>query len=197
MRKHITGNHMVIREDDTSVVGNNNIVTGCRNTVTGNNNVVFGNCCYVAGKNSFVDGEQCTVTGDRNVVVGKNMDVTGSNSELNGQPIPIAANTRPVDIPVAHGGASNIVSSAAPPLPLRTKLPMIWPDEPDSAENGQSLCTICIERGARVVAVPCGHNALCVACTCKFLPSTRRSDNIIACVICREDVTEFVRIFSQ
>lgn len=61
-------------------------------------------------------------------------------------------------------------------------------------------CSICLEEAAVFAAVPCGHKSLCASCAVameggKRSTKKRRNNTTVTCVICREIVREFIRVY--
>ena len=70
-------------------------------------------------------------------------------------------------------------------------------EEEDSASNGQrfsssSLCCICQDAAKSVLLLPCRHLCLCQICVLQG----GRQTMIEMCPICRETVTEHLRVFT-
>lgn len=195
----LKGNHNKVVGDNNIVTGNNNVVRGNYCTVAGNYVDVNGDNCKVTGDNADVHGDHCIVRGNSCAVFGEGNAVSGNNCTLNGEPVVwknVRAETRAL---ISGSGASRARDQDNPSSSLssrQTQLPDAWAEEPVKATGAQAECSVCMERGACVVAVPCGHNALCVACARKLVSATGRTDTLFACVICRKDVARFVRVFS-
>jgi hypothetical protein len=69
--------------------------------------------------------------------------------------------------------------------------PQPWPSEPLAGAEvpEDECCSICLDRRANVVAIPCGHSTFCVTCTANTRPGE--------CPLCREAcrVKGFYRVF--
>jgi hypothetical protein len=64
-------------------------------------------------------------------------------------------------------------------------------DEEKTADS-QKQCAVCLDRLRSVVAVPCGHLRLCVACAREHVA---KNGERASCVVCRQTVTAFNRVF--
>jgi len=69
--------------------------------------------------------------------------------------------------------------------------PEPWKEEPETGREGKDKCTICLEREACVIALPCAHISICVGCCLK------EKDKMTACVMCRKKVEKYQRVFAS
>jgi hypothetical protein len=61
------------------------------------------------------------------------------------------------------------------------------------AEGSQTACAVCMERQARVIAIPCSHLNLCIQCSREIV---EREKEATSCPICKTKVEKFMRVFT-
>jgi len=67
---------------------------------------------------------------------------------------------------------------------------MVDVTSPSASTNSSPDCIICATRPIEVVLIPCGHLSLCLSCAVK-LPSPK------TCPLCRQSVTQIVRVYKS
>ena len=78
-----------------------------------------------------------------------------------------------------------------PVVEKKCVFPEPWKEEPETGREGKDKCTICLEREACVIALPCAHISICVGCCLK------EKDKMTACVMCRKKVEKYQRVFAS
>lgn len=72
------------------------------------------------------------------------------------------------------------------PSPPRTPGTPVTPSAPSPVEGpGSSECVVCMETGAQVIFLPCGHVCCCQVC----------SDALQNCPLCRSNISQRVRLY--
>jgi hypothetical protein len=85
----------------------------------------------------------------------------------------------------ASSSSSSVRARIAPEVPVAD------PAEAQVGE-GEKACSVCLERKAQVLAVPCSHLDLCIHCAREIVQ--RQGVNTV-CVVCRSFVTKFTRVY--
>jgi hypothetical protein len=93
----------------------------------------------------------------------------------------------PVPVPAAATAAAPVVA-----LPRRApgdgSVPVPRPEDEKADEAGDG-CVTCAARLPKTVCVPCGHRAMCVAC------SRRLVEDYARCPVCRQLVDMIIRVY--
>lgn len=166
----VVGRGNTVRGDHVKVTGIGNQVSGVNATVVGDESHVVGIFNHITGDRVKVQGDDNTIVGNSNTIEGARNTVYGTNNKVNGAKI--------ADAPI-----------------VQTILPQQWPEEPEVNADKQDQCKVCMERGAVVAAVPCGHTATCVACTLKDADRQEKKYTRMTCIVCRADVHQYMRTF--
>jgi len=183
----------VVRGDELTVIGNNNSVHGNRCKIVGNSNNLTGDDGDAIGNHNILTGARCSADGVGNIVVSES---------------PAPHRDRDRDRDFAEGlrlvAAYDIVDRLAVRAPrprAGTDFPVFPPgyeDAPSTDDDAPTTCTICTEHIRAVIAIPCGHFAMCGTCCAKLKPEGRKDDaGLHMCPICQKGVSAFNRVFDS
>ena len=185
----------VVRGDELTVIGNNNSVHGNKCKIVGNSNNLTGDDGDAIGNHNILTGARCSADGVGNIVVSES-------------PAPHRGRDRDRDRDYAEGlrlvAAYDIVDRLAVRAPrpqTGTAFPVFPPgyeDAPSTDDDAPTTCTICSEHIRAVIAIPCGHFAMCGTCCAKLKPEGRKDDaGLHMCPICQKGVSAFNRVFDS
>jgi Zinc finger, C3HC4 type (RING finger) len=215
----------VVRGDGLTIIGNSNSVYGNKCKVVGNSNNLTGDDGSVIGNHNIITGARCSVDGTNNIVVtepaappplrpvapdyravdrardrdrDQDRALYGfSEEQLFAQAI--AEMIHP-QLDAAYRAAA-MLPVHAPRARAGTAFPVFPPgyeDAPSTDDDAPTTCTICSEHIRAVIAIPCGHFAMCGACCVKLKPEGRKDDaGLHMCPICQKGVSAFNRVFDS
>lgn len=183
------------------------LVRGDELTVIGNNNSVYGNRCKIVGNSNNLTGDDGDAIGNHNILTGARCSADGvGNIVVSESPAPHRDRDRDRDY--AEGlrlvAAYDIVDRLAVRAP-RSRAGTVFPefppgykDAPSTDDDAPTTCTICNEHIRTVIAIPCGHFAMCGTCCAKLKPEGRKDDaGLHMCPICQKGVSAFNRVFDS
>jgi hypothetical protein len=191
----------VIRGDGLTIVGNSNSVYGNRCKVIGNSNNLTGDDGTVTGNHNIITGARCSVDGTDNIIVTE----TTAPSRLRPAAPDYRSFDRARDRDRYVADVREHMHALLVTMDTRRRTGTVFPEFPPGYEDAPSTnddaptpCTICTEHIRAVIAIPCGHFAMCGTCCAKLKPEGRKDDaGLHMCPICQKGVSAFNRVFDS
>lgn len=190
-RVEIDGDFNTLNGSATTVHGASNKVNGNADFVKGDFNAIRGNAGSVFGNSNTVKGNSGNVNGDFNSICGNAGYVNGSSNRVKGTAGGVNGDFN--SVAVLFSDATELLRLASPPeelKPIKPPVPAAIDDEP-SAQPGEPVCCICLDRAINTRNIGCPHSCLCVTCA-RELANTA---DALKCPKCRAVLKRIERQF--
>lgn len=135
--------------------------------------VIYGDRNEIIGNNNTIYGDHNEIIGNNNIVYGEGNQIVLSSPTPQGKVYRTSSRKKINNIPVNN----------------YTKIPEY--EKGSHSSNNDNICIICLENTKSTVCIPCGHVIYCIPC----IHNISKTMKLINCSVCRQPITEIMKVF--